>query len=259
MQSIKPIIDGKFWQFIRPNGYVLGSSYLTSPRQSDIDENELAFNEIYDPGENEEFKTWIERDINVFTEDRFKPTNGFFLKALDYTEDFNKYLNEPAWVNLQMMRHPDDYYFNRVKDFVNQYGLLAPEDKCLNDDKYIENHMKFFLEVERFIVLIQKGMDYKDFNALSRLANKYISDTLDVIFSPSTPKENIKINLVPKTLYAHMVLNLVKFAKGELNFKECEYSKCDKWFEVPVSHKGQPQRYCSTSHRNMASRERTSS
>ena len=65
----------------------------------------------------------------------------------------------------------------------------------------------------------------------------------------------VYFDYTPKNLLAQMWINLAKFAVGETKFKQCEYSKCKNWFEIPTSKSGNPQRFCSNSHRVMSYRK----
>ncbi len=250
-----PIIDGEFWQFYRPNGYKFG----IYEHRKVVQEMRLTYGEELQPK--------LVRDLDVHTEDRFKPENDFFFTVLEYSADFRAY---PDLFCLEE-DNPDPYSFaaaydkdkiyqagNAVADFVNKYGLLWGEkkfEKQYSHEEYVALHIESCLEIEDTILKITEGLTEYE---LDKLTN-YLNENLHINCLMHFKREGLKIfeKSMPLNLYAHMWLNLISFAKGETNYKQCEYSKCNKWFEIPTSKSGNPQRFCSNSHRVMSYREQT--
>jgi len=216
-----PIIDGEYWQIYRPDGYILKHSEL-----------------------------WvIAKNPERHTIDRYKPEPSLFLKTLEYQYDDNE----------------------QILEFVNSYGLLYEEYGALREleDKdadlniignrqgYITQTAFFSMylnEISDAVDHITSGLSEDQLDLIIKRANKAIDKYVNVSLNKSFMNK-VYFDYTPKNILAQMWINLAKFAVGETKFKQCEYSKCKNWFEIPPSKSSNPQRFCSNSHRVMSYRK----
>jgi len=204
-----PIENYEFWQEYRPNGFLIESDTHDGPA--------------------------LDRNLEVRTEDSFRPSPEFFGEILNCGLD-------------------DD----SILKFTNRFGLLTAHNVPINKQhKYkdpwiisvIQEHME---RVHMFFNSYDfNNSDWIDYDTVISSWDDYVSNFVEVHLLKDDKGILIQ-RIVPTDLLAHVWLNICDFATGKKGFAQCQYSKCTRWYELDLNKRGPKNMYCSASHKSAA-------